>query len=186
VPRPGPENGVVLDNGRAQTATAPDAAKGSAVHWLSTLGRLILAGIWIAASLSKITDLDASVRAVRAYRLLPEIAAQMVGAGLPVVELLLGLLLLAGAGVRACSLVSALLMLVFLAGIGSAWVRGLQIDCGCFGGGGVLAAGARPTYGWEMLRDTAILVLALLVSRWPLGHLSVDGMLVSRREENEQ
>jgi uncharacterized membrane protein YphA (DoxX/SURF4 family) len=176
----------VLDNGRAQTVTVPDAAKGSAVGWLSTLGRLVLAGIWIAASLSKITDLDASVRAVRAYRLLPEIAAQVVGAGLPVVELLLGVLLLVGAGVRACSVVSALLMVVFLVGIGSAWVRGLQIDCGCFGGGGQLAAGARPTYGWEMLRDTGILILALMVARWPLGHLSVDGMLVGRREENAQ
>ena len=31
-------------------------------------------------------------------------------------------------------------MLVFLVGIISAWARGLTIDCGCFGGGGAIAA----------------------------------------------
>jgi uncharacterized membrane protein YphA (DoxX/SURF4 family) len=47
------------------------------------VGRLVLGGVWIVAGLSKVTDLGASVRAVRAYRLLPEVAAQVVGAGLP-------------------------------------------------------------------------------------------------------
>jgi uncharacterized membrane protein YphA (DoxX/SURF4 family) len=159
-------------------------ARKPAWSWLSTLGRLALAAVWIAAGLSKITDLDASVRAVRAYRLLPELAAQMAGAGLPVVELVLGVLLLVGAGVRACAVVSALLMVVYMAGIASAWIRGLQIDCGCFGGGGALAAGVRPTYGLELTRDTGLLVVALLLARWPVGPFSVDGMLAGRREEN--
>jgi len=43
------------------------------------------------------------VRAVRAYRLLPETAAQLVGAGLPVAEIALGVLLLVGLGVRAAA-----------------------------------------------------------------------------------
>ncbi|HEY2207284.1 MAG TPA: MauE/DoxX family redox-associated membrane protein [Pseudonocardia sp.] len=154
------------------------------VAWLPTLGRLVLGVVWIVAGYSKITDLDASVRAVRAYRLLPEIAAQVVGAGLPVVEVLLGVLLVVGAGVRAGAVVSALFMAAFMIGIGSAWARGLQIDCGCFGSGGQLAQGERPTYGWEMLRDGALLVLALLLVRWPAGALSVDGMLAGRREEH--
>jgi len=31
--------------------------------WFSTVGRLVLGGVWIAAGLTKVTDLDASVRA---------------------------------------------------------------------------------------------------------------------------
>ena len=81
--------------------------------WLSTTGRLLLGVVWLVAGASKITDLDASVRAVRAYRLLPETAAQVVGAGLPIVELLLGVLLVVGAGVRGAATVSAVLMLAF-------------------------------------------------------------------------
>ena len=154
-------------------------------RWLSTIARLVLAGVWIAAGLSKITDLDASVRAVRAYRLLPELAAQLVGAGQPVIELLLGVLLLVGAGVRAGAVISAVLMLGFVIGISSAWARGLRIDCGCFGSGGQLAAGESPSYGWDLARDGGLFVLAVLLARWPSGRLAVDGWLGGRRVEVE-
>jgi uncharacterized membrane protein YphA (DoxX/SURF4 family) len=141
--------------------------------WLSTAARLLLGAVWLAAGASKITDLDASVRAVRAYRLLPEIAAQAVGAGLPVVELLLGVLLVAGAGVRAAAAVSAVLMLAFVVGIASVWARGLRIDCGCFGSGGELATGQDPAYGVELARDAALLVVAVLLARWPAGRFAL-------------
>ena len=150
--------------------TSPPA---SVLAWLSTTGRLLLGVVWLVAGASKITDLDASVRAVRAYRLLPETAAQVVGAGLPLVELLLGVLLVVGAGVRAAAVVSAVLMLAFVVGITSAWARGLRIDCGCFGSGGELGAGQDPTYGLELARDAALLVVAVLLARWPAGRLAL-------------
>jgi uncharacterized membrane protein YphA (DoxX/SURF4 family) len=151
-------------------ATSPPP---SLLAWLSTAGRLLLGAVWLVAGASKITDFDASVRAVRAYRLLPETAAQVVGAGLPVVELLLGVLLVVGAGVRAAAAVSAVLMLAFVVGIASAWARGLRIDCGCFGSGGELAAGQDPTYGLELARDAALTVLAVLLARWPASRLAL-------------
>ena len=151
-----------------------------ALAWLSTAARLLLGAVWLFAGATKITDLDASVRAVRAYRLLPETAAQVVGAGLPVVELLLGALLVVGAGVRAAATVSAVLMLAFVVGIASAWARGLRIDCGCFGSGGDLAAGQDPGYGIELTRDAALFVLAVLLARWPAGRLAIDGLLTAR------
>jgi uncharacterized membrane protein YphA (DoxX/SURF4 family) len=141
--------------------------------WSGTAARLLLGAVWLVAGASKITDLDASVRAVRAYRLLPETAAQVGGAGLPVVELLLGALLVVGAGVRAAAAVSAALMLAFVVGIASAWARGLRIDCGCFGSGGELAAGQDPTYGLELARDAALTVLAVLLTRWPASRLAL-------------
>jgi uncharacterized membrane protein YphA (DoxX/SURF4 family) len=151
--------------------------------WLSTAGRLVLGAVWLAAGLTKITDLDASVRAVRAYRLLPEAVAQVVGPSLPLLEVLLGVLLLVGLGVRACALVSSVLMAAYMTAIASAWARGLRIDCGCFGSGGDLAAGASPTYGTELLRDSALLLVALLVARWPLGRFAIDGLLSGGRKE---
>lgn len=151
--------------------------------WLSTVGRLLLGGVWIAAGLTKITDLDASVRAVRAYRLLPEVAAQVVGAGLPLLELLLGVLLIVGLGVRACAVVSSALMAVYIVAISSAWARGLRIDCGCFSSGGDLAEGVDPTYGTELLRDGALFVVAVLLAKWPVGYFSIDSLLSSGRKE---
>ena len=147
-----------------------------------TLARLGLGGVWIVAGVSKVIDLDVSVRAVRAYRLLPETAAQIIGAGLPPMEILLGALLVVGASVRASAAVSAVLMSAFVVGIASAWSRGLRIDCGCFGSGGDLAAGEDPGYGLELTRDGGLLLLSLLVATRPPGRFALDGLLSARKE----
>jgi uncharacterized membrane protein YphA (DoxX/SURF4 family) len=152
--------------------------------WLATAVRLVLGGVLVVAGALKLPDPAAAERAVRAYRLLPEGLVGPVAFGLPVVEIALGLALLTGVFVRTAALATAALLAVYIAAIGSAWARGLQIDCGCFGGGGALAAGVRPTYGLELTRDAGLLVVALLLARWPVGPFSVDGMLAGRREEN--
>lgn len=109
--------------------------------WAVTARRLLLAGVWIAAGGLKMADPAAALRAVRAYRLLPEDPVPPVAFGLPVVEVALGLALLLGAAVRLAPVASAVLLAVFVVALASTWARGLQIDCGCFGGGGVDAAG---------------------------------------------
>jgi protein-disulfide isomerase/uncharacterized membrane protein YphA (DoxX/SURF4 family) len=128
--------------------------------WLGTAARLLLAGTWAWAAVAKMGDPAASVRAVRAYRILPEWLAQGVGYGLPFLELGLAVLLLIGLATRAAAVLSAALLVVFLAGIVSAAVRGLQIECGCFGGGGQLGAGQSTAYTGEILRDTGLLLVS--------------------------
>jgi uncharacterized membrane protein YphA (DoxX/SURF4 family) len=145
--------------------------------WVSTAARVALGAVWIVAGASKVTDLAAAVRSVRAYRLLPEGAAVAVGAGLPFLEIALGLLLIAGLGVRIGAVVSAVLLGVFIAGIASAAGRGLRIDCGCFGGGGDLAANARTRYLSEAARDVGLLLPTGLLIAWPAGRFSTDNWL---------
>jgi uncharacterized membrane protein YphA (DoxX/SURF4 family) len=88
-----------------------------------------------------------------------------------------GLLLLAGLAIRVSAAFSALLLAVFIAGIARAWARGLQIDCGCFGTGGQLAAGESPTYGWEITRDIGFLILAGYLLVRPDSRFSADRRL---------
>lgn len=168
------------------TGTAPDRAtshsamtlRWAAVQpWLSTLARLLLGAVWIVAGATKVADLAESVRAVRAYRLLPETVVPIVGAGLPFVEIALGLLLIAGIGTRIAAAVSAVVLAVFIVGIVSAWARGLRIECGCFGGGGDLAATVKPAYGAELARDVGLVALGTFLLRWPLSRWSVDALL---------
>jgi len=144
--------------------------------WLATLARLVLAGVLAAAGWLKLMDPDASVRAVAAYRLLPELPATWVGLGLPLLELGLALLLALGLGTRLAAAVTAVLMVVFICGIASVWIRGIAIECGCFGGGGTVAAN-RTAYLTEILRDTGLLVLAAGLARWPYSRLSMDAWL---------
>jgi uncharacterized membrane protein YphA (DoxX/SURF4 family) len=93
---------------------------------------------------------------------------------LPVVEIVVGLALLAGVFVRTAAIASSVLLVVFLVGVGSAWARGLQIDCGCFGNGGQVAAGDT-AYPSEILRDSALLLIALALARWPRSRLALGG-----------
>lgn len=128
------------------------------IRVVSLLARLGLAAVWLASGWAKASDPAQTLLAVRAYRLLPESAVHVVAIGLPSLEIALGLLLL----------------VVLIAGVASAWARGLQIDCGCFGGGGEDAAANWRTYGVEILRDIGFLALAgwLAVfprSPWSLG-----------------
>jgi len=152
--------------------------------WLGTAARLILAGVWIVAGASKVGDLAASGRAVNAYQLMPFDVAQVVGATLPLVEIVLGVLLLVGFATRLAAAASAALLVVFVAGITSAWVRGLSIDCGCFGGGGQLEAGQSPSYGPEIARDVAFLALALFLIVFPRTRFSLDALLTGDSRED--
>src|SRR5690242_4644723 len=115
--------------------------------WISTVARLGLAAVFLVAGALKVTDLAASGRAVNAYRLMPFSVAEVVGAVQPFLEIALGLLLLIGLAVRFSAAVAAVLLVLFMAGIVSAWARGLQIDCGCFSRGGELSGGRTAAYG---------------------------------------
>ncbi|RBY74611.1 DoxX family protein [Geodermatophilus sp. TF02-6] len=142
--------------------------------WAATAARLVLGGVFVVAGVLKVPDPAAAVRAVRAYQLLPESLAAPVAFGLPVVEIAVGLALLAGVFVRTAALAAAALLVVFLVRVGSAWARGLRIDCGCFGGGGEVAA-ADTAYPTEVLRDGALLLGALVLARWPRSRLALGG-----------
>jgi uncharacterized membrane protein YphA (DoxX/SURF4 family) len=140
--------------------------------WLATGARLLLGVVFVVAGALKVPDPAAALRAVRAYRLLPETLVAPVAFGLPVVEIAVGLALLVGVFVRTAALAAAVLLAVFVVAVGSAWARGLQIDCGCFGGGGQVAAG-RTAYPAEVLRDVGLLVVALALARWPCSRLAL-------------
>jgi uncharacterized membrane protein YphA (DoxX/SURF4 family) len=126
---------------------------------IGLLARLILGVVDIVAGALKVTSPTSSALAVRAFQILPYDFAGYVGYALPVVELLVGALLVIGLFTRAAAVAGGLLMLAFLIGIISAWARGLSIDCGCFGGGGTIGA-AQTQYGQDVLRDAGLAACA--------------------------
>jgi uncharacterized membrane protein YphA (DoxX/SURF4 family) len=155
----------------ADPTTRPDSPGWSG--WVSTAARLVLAGVFVAAGSLKVVDPQAAVQAVRAYRLLPTALEPVVGWGLPAGEIALGLLLAVGLFTRVAALGAGLLLVVFMAGVASAAARGLSIDCGCFGGGGPVAAGDT-RYASEIVRDVGLLVLAGWLVWKPRSRFSLD------------
>ncbi|NTV40370.1 MAG: DoxX family membrane protein [Demequinaceae bacterium] len=144
--------------------------------WLSLLVRLSMAGILIAAAVPKMMDVDESVRAVRAYRLLPEAFVPLVGTALPYFELILAVVLIAGVFTRWTAIVWLLMMAAFVFGVAWAWAKGYSIDCGCFGGGGDVAEGTT-NYPAHMLERAGFVALGVFLLVFPRTHASLDAWM---------
>jgi uncharacterized membrane protein YphA (DoxX/SURF4 family) len=136
----------------------------------------VIGGVWIVAGVLKLPDPAASVRAVRAYDLLPEAVVPTVGHLLPVVEVVVGTALVLGLLTRGGAVLSALLFLVFVGGIASVWARGISIECGCFGGGGA-QQDASSAYPLEIARDVGLLALSVFLVWSPRTRFALDRLL---------
>jgi uncharacterized membrane protein YphA (DoxX/SURF4 family) len=153
--------------------------------WAGLAARLVVGGVWIYAGAIKLPDPDQSVAAVRAYELLPGETAVTVGHLLPVLEVVVGAMLVLGVLVRGAAVVSAVLFVAFIVGIVSVWARGIEIDCGCFGGGGY-DPDATSKYPWEIARDVALLALSLFLVWLPRSHWALDNVLFRSTEDDEE
>ncbi|MEP9364147.1 MauE/DoxX family redox-associated membrane protein [Nocardioides sp. CN2-186] len=151
-------------------------------EWVGFVLRLVVGGVWIWASALKITDPAQSVAAVRAYQLLPSSLISPVGQLLPVIEMVVGVTLVLGLLTRGSAVVSSLLFVAFIIGISSVWARGITIDCGCFGGGGV-DPDAASKYPWEIARDVALLGASIYLVWLRSTRLALDNVLFPRPAE---
>ena len=145
-------------------------------EWVTLAARLVLGVTVLVAGLLKVTRLDASVQSVRLYQILPWDFAGFVGTALPILEVVVGLLLITGTFTRVSAVVGSLLMLAFIIGIASVWARGISIDCGCFGGGGAIEA-SKTQYPLEILRDTGLLLAGAWTVWRPRAPFAVDNWL---------
>jgi protein-disulfide isomerase/uncharacterized membrane protein YphA (DoxX/SURF4 family) len=152
------------------------SAHRSRLGWLGLVVRLVLAGIWAWAALSKIQHPRTFILAVRAYDATPEWLSKAIAYGLPMLELTLAALLLVGLIVRYAAAVSAALFVIFIIGILQASARGIKLECGCFGGGGTSTT---THYLLDVLRDLGLLVLAVYLILLPLTRWSIDGYIIS-------
>src|ERR1700754_551618 len=72
----------------------------------------------------KAADPNQTTAAVKAYQVLPASAVGPVAGVLPFLELAFGLLVLLGIGTRLMGVLSAALLLVYIAGVAQSWARG--------------------------------------------------------------
>lgn len=95
----------------------------------------MVGGIFVYAGLAKAGSEAAFADSVASFRLVPNVLIAPLALGLPPFEMLLGAWLIAGCWRRTAALCAALASGVFLAALTSAALRGLTVDCGCFGSG---------------------------------------------------
>ncbi|MEZ5275101.1 MAG: MauE/DoxX family redox-associated membrane protein [Opitutaceae bacterium] len=96
--------------------------------------RCLLGGIFIWAGLVKVGGPMDFLVSIYGYDLgLPETPVRITVVVLPWIEILSGIAIVTGIWQQAGLILSALMLAAFLAFTGQAWLRGLDISCGCFG-----------------------------------------------------
>ncbi|HKK18932.1 MAG TPA: MauE/DoxX family redox-associated membrane protein [Opitutales bacterium] len=132
------------------------------------LARLVLTWVFISAGLPKVQDPLAFSVSIENYRVVGGSLALWAAIILPWLELIIGIGLLTPWLRRASACTMAALLSLFIGLHASAWFRGLDINCGCFG----QSAGAaeNPDYHWLILRNLALLILAVYVLRPSWGN----------------
>lgn len=144
--------------------------------WLTFAFRIIFGSVLLVAGGIKITDPYGSATSVRAYQILPVHIANFLGFVLPFIEVGLGIFLIIGIWVKYVSILSSAIMVIFVIAIAQAWIRGISLDCGCFGKGGLRDTQELPVWNYtiEILRDLALAVLGGYLFRFPQGKLGLD------------
>lgn len=139
-------------------------------RWLLFLGRVGLAAIFIYYSYAKIKPLPgfawsmvsynvssaSFAMEVDAYGLLPDSASILFAKLLPPFEMVLGLWLLSGVGLRFSSLCAALLLCSFIFAMTWVYVHGHIIQCGCGGAGDSEQVGPK-----KIIEDVLMLAVAI-------------------------
>jgi uncharacterized membrane protein YphA (DoxX/SURF4 family) len=131
--------------------------------------RLVLGAFFVYASLDKIWDPAAFAKIVYQWQVVGPVPSNLVAVTLPWVELVAGLLLIAGAWRREAALVVALMLVVFIVSAGSVMARGIDVEnCGCVS---VAKAEASSSWlpawtkgvGWFLVTRNLVLLGASLV-----------------------
>ncbi len=154
---------------RPRASDAGDTPPDGPVAWVGLVVRLGAAAVWIVAGAAKIPQIHAFQVVVQRYGILPGFLAAPFAYVLPFLEVAIGLYLAAGLFVRGTALLGTVLFAAFLAAQVSALVRGISLDCGCFGT--VAETTVSPL---TVLRDFSLGIPTFLMLAFPARLLSVD------------
>lgn len=142
-------------DGAGETSTS-----GRVLDVFSALARFGLAAVWIFAGATKLGNHMTVTQSIEAYEIFTPYWSSLLASIIGPAELAGGLILLLGIKIRPAGWVSFGVLVLFVIGLSSAYSRGLQIDCGCFGpdpdsaGGDLL---------WAIARDIGLIAVTLFM-----------------------
>lgn len=120
-----------------------------AVGWIL---RIAIGALFVVTGALKVRDPAAFAVEIHNYQLFPSLAPWL-AASLPAVEVVVGAAIVFGNRVwaRAGALAASALLAIFTVAVGWVVARGINVSCGCFGGG------SGPVTMLTVLRDVALL-----------------------------
>jgi putative oxidoreductase len=139
----------------------PNHARQLLTHWsLALMLRLYLGGIFIYASMYKISYPVEFAENIASYQIVPYWAVNLMAIVLPWTELICGILLVVGVRSKSAVCMIAGMLVIFILAIFLALLRNIPIGCGCF------HSMEEPMDWTTLLRDFAWLAMAIHVYRF--------------------
>ncbi|HEX6791163.1 MAG TPA: MauE/DoxX family redox-associated membrane protein [Candidatus Krumholzibacteria bacterium] len=134
---------------------------------LNLVLRFVIGGLFFYAAFEKVLHPSAFAMAVRGYKLIPFSLSNLFAIAMSWSEIFAAVMLILGILTRKAAGAVFLLLIVFIIAISTTLVRGMVIDCGCFGEGG-------SNTSWLLIvRNVALLVGCFLIIRYNDGWLSL-------------
>src|SRR5438132_12972215 len=127
--------------------------------WVALVLRIVLAGLFVLAGGLKLLDPAAFAVEINRYQLIPWWSCALLALLLPWLEICVGIALLTRWFSRGALTWVTALLIVFSLALLSAMLRGLSIDCGCFG----RLWQSTGTF-WPLVRN--VVLLAITVFLW--------------------
>lgn len=129
------------------------------MNLLVMICRIFLGFMFIYASIDKIINPAEFAKQIGYYKALPFGLENLLAIVLPWLELIVGICLLAGLLVDGATVLSIIMMLVFILAISQAMLRGIDITCGCF----KVSADSENLGLNTIIRDIVFLIMSFIV-----------------------
>lgn len=131
--------------------------------------RIVLGVVFIFAAVYKVSGPELFAKSIVNYKLLPIFLINILAITLPWIELCAGLLLIFGVAVKENSTILSGLLLIFIIAIAISLMRGLDIECGCFGTVDGAKVGVQ-----KILENIGLLLAGLILIKFDSKTLSVN------------
>ena len=138
--------------------------------YVTTILRIFVGIVFIYASIEKIMSPAYFAGTIQNYQIIPETTINLVAIILPWLELICGILLLTGIWHQSAAFIVSSMMMIFIIALSSVILRGLDIECGCFGSG--------TSANWtRILEDLFLLAFSLQILFFPKSILALENSL---------
>lgn len=138
--------------------------------------RILLGGMFIYSSIHKIQNPEAFAFAIRGYDLLPDSLSSLFAILIAWSEALAGIMLVLGVMTKKAAGAILLMLAMFTVAVLTTMVKGLVIDCGCFG-----KDGNQSTSFPLVIRNLFLIAAAAMVMLFDRGAWSVSSAFPKRR-----
>lgn len=138
-------------------------------RYLTLIFRVILGAVFIYASVDKIIHIDQFARAIYYYHVAPGWFVNFMAIFMPWVELFAGVCLIVGLYPRGATALIGAMLVIFLISLTIVYVRGVDINCGCFSVSD-RAKGSALTLIW---RDLLLLLMTVQLFFFGRSFLSI-------------